>query len=89
MALGATHARVFTLVMSEVLRLLAIGVLTGGVAALFAARAIGRFLFEIQPGNPLIFLLSALLLASIGLLAGTLPARRAISIDPMQALKTE
>jgi predicted permease len=89
MALGATRARVFTLVMRQVIRLLAIGVLTGGVAAFFAARAIGSFLFEIRPGDPVIFVLSALLLALIGLLAATLPARRAISIDPMQALKTE
>jgi predicted permease len=89
MALGATRARVFTLVMRQVVRLLAIGVLTGGVAAFFAARAIAIFLFEIRPGDPVIFVFSALLLALIGLLAATLPARRAISIDPMQALKTE
>jgi predicted permease len=89
MALGATRAAVFTLVMRQVVRLLAIGVLTGGVAAFFAARAIRSFLFEIRPGNPVIFVVSALLLALIGLLAATLPARRAISIDPMQALKTE
>jgi ABC-type antimicrobial peptide transport system permease subunit len=89
MALGATRARVFTLVMRQVVRLLTIGVLTGGVAAFFAARAIGSFLFEIRPGDPVVLVLSALLLALIGLLAATLPARRAISIDPMQALKTE
>jgi predicted permease len=89
MALGATRARVFTLVMRQVVSLLATGVLTGALAAFFAARAIRSFLFEIQPGNPVIFVLSALLLALIGLLAATLPARRAVSIDPMQALKTE
>jgi putative ABC transport system permease protein len=75
--------------MRQVVSLLATGVLTGALAAFFAARAIRSFLFEIQPGNPVIFVLSALLLALIGLLAATLPARRAVSIDPMQALKTE
>jgi putative ABC transport system permease protein len=89
MALGATRVKVFALVMRQVTELLATGLLFGGIAALCAARAIRSFLFEIQPGNPSIFTFSALLLASIGLMAALLPARRAISIDPMQALKTE
>ena len=89
MALGATRMRVFALVMRQVIGLLAIGVLTGGIAAFFAARAIHGYLFEIRPGDPIIFALSALLLSFVGLLAATLPAHRAISIDPTQALKTE
>jgi ABC-type antimicrobial peptide transport system permease subunit len=76
-------------VMRQVMSLLFIGLLVGGLAALFAARAIRSFLFEIQPGNPSIFTFSAMLLALIGLFAALLPARRAVSIDPMQALKTE
>jgi predicted permease len=89
MALGATRMKVFTLVMRQVIGLLTIGLLAGGLAALFAARAIHSYLFEIRPGNPAIFMLSALLLVLIGLLAALLPAWRAVSIDPMQALKTE
>jgi predicted permease len=89
MALGATRLRVFMLVMRQVVSLLAIGVLAGGLAAFFAAHAIRSFLFEIRPGNPIIFALSALLLVVVGLLAAILPARRVVSIDPMRALKTE
>jgi len=89
MALGATRLRVLALVMRQVAGLLAIGVVCGGVGALFAARSIRSFLFEVQPGNPWIFVLSALALVLIGLLAAGLPARRAVSIDPMQALRTE
>ena len=89
MALGATRPRVFLLVIRQIAGLLAIGVLCGGVAAIFAARSIRSFLFEVQPGNPWVFVLSALALVVIGLLAATLPARRAVSIDPMQALRTE
>ena len=89
MALGATRPKVFLLVIRQVTGLLAIGVLCGGVAALFAARSVRSFLFEVQPGNPRVFALSALMLVVIGLLAATLPARRAVSIDPMQALRTE
>ncbi|NYF53491.1 ABC transporter permease [Tunturiibacter gelidoferens] len=89
MALGATRMEVFHLVMRQVMRLLAIGLFAGGLGAFFAARMVRDFLFEIQPGNPAIFLSSAMLLVSIAVLAALLPARRAVSIDPMQALKTE
>ncbi|HEX3471210.1 MAG TPA: ABC transporter permease [Silvibacterium sp.] len=89
MALGATRLKVFVLVMRQVAGLLAIGVLAGGFAAFFAARSIRSFLFEVQPGNPWVFVLSALTLVLVGLVAATLPARRAVSIDPMQALRTE
>jgi predicted permease len=89
MALGATRMRVFVLVMRQVSVLLAVGVAVGGVAAFFAARSIRSFLFEVQPGNPAVFGLSALALVLIGLLAALLPAGRAVSIDPMRALRTE
>jgi predicted permease len=89
MALGATRARIFALIMRQIISLLTIGVLVGGVAAFFAARAIGSFLFEIRPGNPLVFAISALLLTLIALLAALLPAHRAVSIDPTHALRTE
>ena len=89
MALGATRLRVLALVMRQVAVLLAVGVLTGGLGAFFAARSIRSFLFEVQPGNPAIFAASGLGLVLVGLLAAMLPGRRAVSIDPMQALRTE
>jgi predicted permease len=89
MALGATRMRVFALVMRQVAMLLAAGVMAGGVAAFFAARSIRSFLFEVQPGNPWVFLVAVLALVLVGLLAAMLPARRAVSIDPMRALRTE
>lgn len=89
MALGATRLRVFLLVMRQVAGLLAIGVGLGAAAAFFAARSIRTFLFEVKPGDPIVFAAGALALVTIGLVAATLPARRAISIDPMQALRTE
>jgi putative ABC transport system permease protein len=89
MALGATRMRVLALVMRQVLALLAVGVVAGGVAAFFAARSIRSFLFEVQPGSPVVFLMAVLALALTGLVAAMLPARRAVSIDPMRALRTE
>ena len=89
MALGATRMRVFVLVMRQVAILLAVGVAVGGVAAWFAARSIRSFLFEVQPGNPMVLGLAALALVLIGLLGAMLPARHAVSIDPMRALRAE
>jgi predicted permease len=88
-ALGATRVRILQLVMRQVVALLAAGVLAGAITAFFAARSLRSFLFEIQPGNVAVFGLSALALVLIGLAAALLPARRAVSIDPMQALKAE
>jgi putative ABC transport system permease protein len=89
MALGATRMRVFVLVMRQVAALLGVGVMVGGVAAFFAARSVRSFLFEVQAGDPAVFVVSAVALVLIGLLAAMLPARRAVSIDPMRALRTE
>jgi ABC-type antimicrobial peptide transport system permease subunit len=47
------------------------------------------FLYEVQAGSPAVFALSALMLVVIGVLAAMAPARRAVSIEPMQALRTE
>jgi predicted permease len=88
-ALGATRMAVFNLVMRQVMSLVAVGLLAGGLGALFAARVVRNFLFEIQPSNPVIFTSSVILLALIAALAALFPARRAVSIEPIQALKTE
>jgi ABC-type lipoprotein release transport system permease subunit len=53
------------------------------------ANQIRSFLFEVQPGNPAVFGLAAMALVLIGLLAAMLPARRAVSIDPMRAVRAE
>ncbi len=89
MALGATRWNVFVMVMQQVAWLLVVGVAAGGVGAYFAARSVKSFLFEVQAGSPTVFAVSALLLVVIGLLAAMAPARRAVSIEPMQALRTE
>jgi len=89
MALGASRTRVFVLVVRQIAVLLAIGIAAGGAGAFFAARAVRSFLYEVQADNPLVFGGAALALVLIGLLAAMLPARRAVSIDPMEALRTE
>lgn len=89
MALGATRPRVFLLVLRQTFFLLGAGLLAGGAGAFFAARAVRSFLYETHAENPAIFLLAAGVLLLIGILAAALPARRAVAIDPMQALRSE
>jgi predicted permease len=89
MALGATRARVFLMVLRQTLFLMAVGIVAGGAAAYFAARSVHSFLYEIQAEDPRVFALAAGVLVMIGLLAAAVPARRAVSIDPVQALRAE
>ena len=89
MALGATRGGIFMLVMRQVAALLAVGSVAGGCLAVFAARSVSTFLFEVSPGNPVFFAFAALILIAAGFAAAILPARRAVSIEPMQALRSE
>ena len=89
MALGATRPRIVILVLQQTVSLIGIGVITGGVGGIFSARAIRSFLFGVAPGNPMIFVVSALVLCMIALLAALLPVRRANAINPVESLRTD
>jgi ABC-type antimicrobial peptide transport system permease subunit len=89
MALGAGGGRVVWLVMREVLLLAGIGVAIGLAAAWGATRWIATQLFGIQPTDVLTMILAAVGIAAVAALAGYLPARRAVGIDPMRALRWE
>jgi ABC-type antimicrobial peptide transport system permease subunit len=89
MALGANRASVVWLVMREVLALSMIGVAIGGAGAYAATRLVQKELFGILPTDALTMALSALGIATVAILAGYLPARRATAIDPMRALRWE
>jgi ABC-type antimicrobial peptide transport system permease subunit len=87
MALGATMAQVQKSVLLKTLRLALIGIAAGAVVSLVVARAIAALLFATAPADPLTFAGMTLLLASVALVAGYLPARRASRINPMVALR--
>lgn len=89
MALGATRLRVFFMILRQIAFLLAVGLAAGGAAAYFAARSVSSFLYEIHAENPAVFLGAAGVLVLIGLITATLPARHAVFIDPMLALRNE
>ena len=88
-ALGSTRIGILSLVLKQIVRLLLIGVVVGGVGAFFSARSIRSFLFEVLPGSPGIFASAACVLCVIVLIAALIPARRAVTIDPVEALRTE
>jgi ABC-type antimicrobial peptide transport system permease subunit len=76
-------------VLTKAAFLLALGLVAGLVTSWFATRAIQAFLFGVGRHDPITILSVCALLAISGLIAALIPARRAASIDPMQALRTE
>jgi len=89
MALGAQRADVMLLVMRKAALLLVFGLCIGLCASWFATRALAAFLFGVTQHDPMTTASVCLLLGSCGLLAALIPARRAATVDPMQALRTE
>ncbi|MDE3137364.1 MAG: ABC transporter permease [Acidobacteriota bacterium] len=89
MALGADRRRVLAMVVGQGMRLAAIGVGIGCVAAYGVARLLATELFGVNAGDPETFLGVAVLLAAVAWLACYVPARRATRVDPMIALRYE
>jgi ABC-type antimicrobial peptide transport system permease subunit len=89
LALGADKGSIYTLVLRDGLMPIALGAVAGVVAAFAMARVIGSLLFEVSPYDPVVSGMAIGVLMAVGVLACLLPARRAVAVDPMQALRTE
>jgi predicted permease len=87
MAVGATQWQVLGDVIRETLRLAIIGIGVGTVASMGVARLIAFLLFGTTPTDPLTFAAMIIVLGTVALLAGYIPAHRASRIDPMLALR--
>ncbi|MFN0124462.1 MAG: FtsX-like permease family protein, partial [Blastocatellia bacterium] len=88
-ALGAQSRDVLRLVLGQGMRLAGFGIVIGLVAALALTRLMTSLLFAVNPYDPLTFGGVALLLAVVALLACWVPARRAMKVDPIIALRCE
>jgi len=89
MALGATAGNVLSSVLGLGLRLALIGVVVGGACALAATRFLQSLLFGVSAADPETFFAVSVLMFAVALMAALAPARRAVEIDPMEALRYE
>ncbi len=89
MTLGATRSRVVARVFGHIGRLVATGLIVGGLVAWSLSNAAGRFLFGLDPRDPRAYAIAMFTLVAAAFIATLLPARRAASIDPTEALRNE
>src|SRR5437879_5093545 len=89
MALGATARDVRRMVMGRGLAVASVGSLLGLLGALLANRLLAAMLYEVAPTDPATLATVAALLLAVGLVACYVPARQAMRVDPMAALRTE
>jgi putative ABC transport system permease protein len=89
MALGATTDSVFAMVIGDALRLVGIGVAGGLVCAAGLTRLLTTLLYKTEPLDPVTFIVTAVLLTVVAMLASFVPARRGTRIAPNQALRAE
>jgi putative ABC transport system permease protein len=89
MALGATRQRVASMILRQGAILIALGLSAGIVLALATSQLVRGFLYHVQPTDVLTYVAVSLSLLAVGLFASLLPARKAASIEPMQALRED
>jgi predicted permease len=88
MALGASASRVQRSVLRDGLVLALVGVAVGLLGSWWLGGALRRFLYGVQPGDPVTLIAVALVLTAAALLASFIPARRASRVDPIEAMRS-
>jgi predicted permease len=89
LALGANTGDVRRMVIGQGMRLAAVGLVIGLASSFGLARVIANLLFGVTPRDPLVFTAAPLLLALVAFVGVYLPARRAVGVDPVIALRAE
>lgn len=87
MALGAEPGSVIRLVLSRVTMLVGIGVVVGAGISLWASKFVATLLYGLEPRDPVTLVGAAVVLGTVGALAGWIPAYRASRIDPAEVLR--
>jgi putative ABC transport system permease protein len=88
-AVGAGRARILSLVMGQGLTMIAVGAVVGVLSSVVLSSLLNALLFGVEATDPATLLGTTVLIVLVGLLACWLPARRAASIEPVEALKAE
>jgi predicted permease len=88
-AVGATRGHLLTIVLGEALRMVLIGSVCGLALASIGYVFVRRFFYGVSPADIRVAVLSLLVLIAVAILAAAIPARRAASLDPTQALRAE
>ncbi|HET9369286.1 MAG TPA: ADOP family duplicated permease, partial [Vicinamibacterales bacterium] len=88
-ALGASRPRILAMILGDVGRMLAAGIVGGAVLAILASRAVASLLYGLSPNDPLVLAVAAGVLLAGGFVAAAVPAKRAAGIDPAVALRSE
>src|SRR5207248_3274514 len=88
-ALGAGKNSIFRLVVGQAMTLVAISLALGLVGALAATRLLNSLLFGVGASDPVTFVAVVLLVSAVAFVAAWLPARRAMRVDPIIALRAE
>jgi predicted permease len=86
MALGATRRDVLRLILRQAMVTVAVGIVVGVPAAVLAGRAMGTMLFEVASADPPTLACVVTVLVAVALVASSLPARRAVRVEPTEAL---
>ena len=89
LALGATPGNILLMVLRRGMGLTLLGIGIGLVASFAVTRLMSSLLFEVKAADPVTFLVVPVLLATTALLACLVPARRAMKVDPLVALRYE
>jgi predicted permease len=89
LALGAQPRQVLAMILREATWISLAGIAAGLTAALFLAQLVKSMLYGLQPADPVSLISGALLLIGVGLAASWIPARRAASVQPVEALRHE
>lgn len=89
MALGAARGRVLAQVLSQTFAIAVAGTVAGIAASLLTTKTLSTFLFGLSGRDPVTLVGVAVALLAISMTAGLLPARRAATLDPVQAIKAE
>jgi putative ABC transport system permease protein len=88
-ALGAQDRDIYALVMGQGAMLIGLGLLLGLIGGLAATRVLSGLLYDLSANDPVTFFLASLLMVAIALVAVWIPARKALRVNPVEALNAE